>query len=231
MRHICLSFLFLVLSTACLSQISGYLGKRFIVHADLTVPLLERGYHIGAEYAFTRKIGMSMGFSQISRTIRGTTLSLPGEKITFSGQQLDFTFKRYFIKAFTAPRGGYLLVHLRAGQGDVEGLAKKTALSNPPAQASDLLLINITNVNVQSWGLGMGYQYMFNRRFTFDASFRFGVNNLGGIPDEKARDAFQEFAIYNQFSFTNIAGIGNRLNFYGRPIGLSGFVSIGYLLF
>lgn len=183
--------LFVVNPSVLLAQVSGYMGKRFIVKTDLLAPPLQRGFSLGVEAVILKRLTLTADFIRTSTrharlvTEYGDDLgnnydkynTLKNGKSKIISQGYRLSLRRYLSTSIYAPLGLYVEYAFGSGKSEVHGQHIFYGLGNiqngsvsEHLESVPLAPRNYTlkNVYYRDYGLGWGIQRVIRDRFSLD---------------------------------------------------------------
>ncbi|MEM6805753.1 MAG: hypothetical protein AAF696_30420 [Bacteroidota bacterium] len=220
---------------SCLAQVSGYLGKKFILKSDLSSFALEEGYSVELEAALFRDRSISLEYSQRSKTHISPYYDEEFDFITeldttqFTSNTLTLKIRSYLNKSISAPKGAYSLIHARYGKTKmIRGREQEIdpGFGRDAVRLYDQIIIE--NANFFQLGLGWGYQAIMADRFTLDAAWVFVFSGVEPGIKYKKRFVKDRSTIYgsNLYSISRPYGVWGGMN-----VGISAYLALGVLLF
>jgi hypothetical protein len=182
----------------------------------------------------------SVGYDAINTTVRqsydpletvGTAISISNKAQT-SYKGINFEFRKYFSREKPAPYG--LFIHATFASGNLE-IEKGTY----PEQlfikdGSQDITYSVKGINLNRYGMGMGYQKPINKWLFIGGHFTFNYVTFGnlieGLPQNIASGVLKNYGS-NLFS-TNIFNEEKPLqDQQTRSFGISGNIQLGIMLF
>jgi len=229
MRQLLFIIVLLLISSQAKSQLTGYQGKRFLVKADLVDLALNDGFGLSAEFAFARRMSLSLNANKRSLFFEDLT-DPPSfsdgdddkDELIVNSKSYGLGIRWYKSQAFTAPKGVYSYINVNVGQTDVELYYIKFnyGSSGPRSSRSK---DEIEDLIYASLELGIGNQTIVANRIVLDISI--GYNTASFIAGD-----YNGEILYNSRSRIDRNLWGFEID-EERYIGFSGHLSIGFLLF
>lgn len=152
------------------AQSVGYLGKRWILHSSVVQPLLQSGWHIGAEYAIARNMSLQVGYfssnknyTQVLNDYKFVFGNYPTEKGNMKSQMLSISGQYYLNQSFCAPQGSFVFIQYERGLGHMRGNYYKL-VSKENLYLNEYLTYDIKNISLEKIDLGLGRQFIFGKR-------------------------------------------------------------------
>lgn len=226
-------YLFFLIAPLCNihAQSVGFLGKKWILHSSVTQPLLQKGWHVGAEYAIARNMSLQVGFyssdkkyTQVLNDFKTIYGNFPDEKGNIKTQTLAISAQYYLNQSFCAPLGSFIFVQYERGLAHMRGNYYKL-VSKENVYLNEYLTYDIKNIQLEKIDVGIGRQFILGKRFTIRPQVSFTVATV---------NAGEKFD-YTLEGIANNYG-GNTINFgqwqskkYGG-FGISSHIYVGIFL-
>jgi len=200
------------------AQISGYQGKRVIMHANTSTYILENGFNGSLELALLRRLSVGMGYTYANCSFKNTPKVL---RANIESRHYTISTKFYNNAAYTAPRGNYSYFAHSWGVANAE-IARTDTLNS-----GQLLYTQTDELIVKRYEIGYGVQHIYYSRFCLDTGIGICWANLIGTTNN-ARELVSKHiqSLYGPNLWNTSALFDME-----RGFGLSLNVRIGVLLF
>lgn len=229
--YLCLGITTGILFQPLHGQVSGYLGKKFIVKSDLTSTFLEDGYSVEVEGALFRDRSISLEYSQRGRTVIKPYYEIwdlvsDSDTSIFESTAITLKVRSYLNKAIPAPKGAYSFLFLRYGKAKID---RSRVVEGDPGFGVDRIITyetyKLRNAHFYQGGIGWGYQTIIADRLVLDGAWSVVLSNTSaGIEfQETIADRTQDFG-HNLLNIT-------RGSVRGPNVGISGYLAVGVFLF
>jgi hypothetical protein len=229
--HILLSALLLLASASGRGQVTGFMGKKLIVHGDVASSFLLKGIDLGAEYALLRSLSLTVDYNRFSKSdyLQLETAYEDSERSlqnSISGSSLVVGFRLYTSQEYTAPKGGFAYFQYGMGKADFRTYSRyEDTYTYGGVLLRDDLLHEITaeNVPVRAFEFGSGAQYILYERISFEYSLGYVISSFdAGEHQQKVEELGHRYG-------PNLLRLYTDDRFEGQ--GFSGHLKIGYLIY
>lgn len=254
-------FFILIILTPFLafSQNTGYAGKKFIVKANVLKGAGVGLNALGVEYAISRHLSLNAGVATMNKTVPQTLTDRdidfilplyhpslkrstngferrPLPDATISSQSFSISAKTYLGRIVNrAPKGFFFEFGYEAGVATLSNGSYADSLifdnSNNVKGFTYINNIKVKDINISSFKILMGYQEVFFKALTIEASIGLNISkfNTNGN-DETLSVTTLSAPNYNNNLYT-INSPDEGSGAYTTTNGITAFLKIGYLLF
>jgi hypothetical protein len=215
------------------SQVSGYMGKKFILQTEVFTSLFEGGYDGGMEAVVLRNLSLyseynfrNKYYTQKLEPYYTRFTKYPDDLGNIKNKNLSIGIKWYQNPAYTAPYGIYLFFQYGYGRAEMHGnyyLIK----DNNDSDLDEYYRYTIYNARTRQIDYGFGSQKIYKKFFTVD--FRFGITTTRINIGQENEYLIEDMAGRHGPNFLNWGNIIGKQNPGG--VGLSARVKLGILLF